>query len=377
MTEEHSLLICSSLYQMILTNKSDNFIILIKFVIVYNIYQNYHLKVGSIMANIQHVAQKAGVSVATVSRVLNNVTSVSQKTRLKVENAIKELNYQPSMLGRNLRNSESRLILVLIPSISNPFYTEIIKGIENIAILNNYNILLCETDSNPQRENIYFNMVKNKLADGIISMDPTVNMQKLNELAENYSIILCSEYEEGGAIPYVTIDNELAAYHAVKHLIKLGNKKIALINSDEKFLYARQRRNGYEKALKEFDLPIRNEWLYNTEQLDFQSGVHAMRRLLQLNEKPSAVFAVSDTLAIGALKEINVSGLKVPDDIAIVGFDKISFSNMTNPTLTTIAQPMYKMGCTAANMLINSIKGNKVESIVLDHELVIRESTMG
>jgi LacI family transcriptional regulator, repressor for deo operon, udp, cdd, tsx, nupC, and nupG len=329
------------------------------------------------MANIQEVAEKAGVSVATVSRVLNNITSVSPKTRLKVENAIKELNYAPSMLGRNLRNSESRLLLVLIPSISNPFYTDIINGIENFAIVNHYNILLCQTDSNPQRENIFFNMVKNKLADGIISMDPTVNKQKLNELARDHYIILCSEYEEGGSIPYVTIDSELAAYHAVKHLIKIGKSSIALINSDEKFLYARQRRKGYERALAEFGLPVRNEWIYNTQGLDFEHGVHAMRMLLQLNERPTAVFAVSDTLAIGALKEINNSGLKVPDDIAVVGFDKISFSNMTNPTLTTVAQPMYKMGYTAAKMLINSIKGNKVESVVLDHELVIRESTMG
>jgi LacI family transcriptional regulator, repressor for deo operon, udp, cdd, tsx, nupC, and nupG len=329
------------------------------------------------MANIQEVAEKAGVSVATVSRVLNNISSVSPKTRLKVENAIKELNYAPSMLGRNLRNSESRLLLVLLPSISNPFYTDIINGIENIAIMNHYNILLCQTDSNPRRENIYFNMVKNKLADGIISMDPTVNKQKLNDLAENHSIILCSEYDEGGSIPYVTIDSELAAYHAVKHLLKIGKKNIALINSDEKFLYARQRRKGYERALKEFGLPIRTEWIYNTQGLDFEHGVHAMRMLLQQKEKPTAVFAVSDTLAIGALKEINSNGLKVPDDIAVVGFDKISFSNMTNPTLTTVAQPMYKMGSAAATMLINSIKGNKVESIVLDHELVIRESTMG
>ncbi|MET3696931.1 LacI family transcriptional regulator [Bacillus oleivorans] len=329
------------------------------------------------MANIQQVAQKAGVSVATVSRVLNNAPSVSPKTRLKVENAIKDLNYEPSMLGRNLRNSESRLLLVLLPSISNPFYTEIINGIQNTAIANSYNILLCETDSNPQRENIYFNMVKNKLADGVISMDPTVNMQKLNELAENHPVILCSEYEEGGSIPYVTIDNELAAYQAVKHLIKLGHDKIALINSDEKFLYARQRRNGYERALREFELPIRNEWIYHTKDLDFQNGVQAVRMLLQQEEKPSAIFAVSDTLAIGALKGINVSGLHVPNDIALVGFDNISFSNMTNPTLTTISQPMYNMGCTAAEMLISSIKEEKVESIVLDHELLIRESTMG
>ena len=329
------------------------------------------------MANIQQVAQKAGVSVATVSRVLNHAAAVNPKTRMKVEMAIKELNYEPSMLGRNLRNSESRLLLVLIPRISNPFYTEVIKGIENIAITNQYHILLCETDTKPERENIYFNMVKNKLADGIILMDPAINRQKIHELAEHHPIILCSEYEEDGSIPYVTIDHELAAYQAVKHLIKIGNKKIALINTDEKFLYARQRRKGYERALKEFDIPIRDEWIYRTEQLDFEDGVHAMRMLLRQNEKPTAVFAVSDTLAIGALKEIKTNGLQVPEKIAVVGFDKIPFSNMTNPTLTTIAQPMYKMGCTAANMLINRIKGNKVESIILEHELVIRESTMG
>jgi LacI family transcriptional regulator, repressor for deo operon, udp, cdd, tsx, nupC, and nupG len=329
------------------------------------------------MANIQQVAQKAGVSVATVSRVLNHAASVSPKTRLKVENAIKDLNYEPSMLGRNLRNSESRLLLVLLPSISNPFYTEIINGIQNTAIAHSYNILLCETDSNPQRENIYFNMIKNKLADGVISMDPTVNMQKLNELAESHPVILCSEYEENGSIPYVTIDSELAAYQAVKHLIRIGNKKIALLNSDEKFLYARQRRSGYERALKEFDLPIREEWIYHTKDLEFQNGVQAMRMLLEQEEKPTAIFAVSDTLAIGALKGINGSGLHVPSDLAIVGFDNISFSNMTNPTLTTVSQPMYKMGVTAANMLIMSIKGEQVESVVLDHDLIIRESTMG
>lgn len=328
------------------------------------------------MANIQQVAEKAGVSVATVSRVLNHAASVSTKTRLKVEDAIKELNYEPSMLGRNLRNSESRLLLVLLPSISNPFYTEIINGIQNTAIANSYNILLCETDSNPQRENIYFNMIKNKLADGVISMDPTVNRQKLTELAESHPVILCSEYDEGGSIPFVTIDSELAAYQAVKHLIRLGNKKIALINSDEKFLYARQRRSGYERALREFDLPIREEWIYHTRDLEFQNGVQAMRMLLELEEKPTAVFAVSDTLAIGALKGINGSGLHVPNDLAIIGFDNISFSNMTNPTLTTVSQPMYKMGVTAANLLIMSIKGEQVESVVLDHDLIIRESTM-
>src|SRR6185312_9018224 len=129
------------------------------------------------MPNIQKVAEYAGVSVATVSRVLNGQTIVAPKTRVKVEDAIKKLNYEPSMLGRNLRNSESRLLLVSIPKISNPFYTEVINGIENAAIENNYTILLSETDSKPERENFYFDLVRKKVTDGIISMDPAVNIK--------------------------------------------------------------------------------------------------------------------------------------------------------------------------------------------------------
>lgn len=327
------------------------------------------------MSTISEVAKRAGVSVATVSRVFNNPEIVSKKTRSKVELVIKELNYEPNVLGRNLRTSESRLLLTLIPSISNPFYTEIINGIEDIALEQGYNILLCETDSNPKREAIYFNLLRNRLADGIISMDPTVDKDKLLALANRYPVVQCSEYDKDGTISYVTINNELAAYHAVRHLIKMGHKKIALINSHEMFLYARERRLGYEKALKENNLPIHSKWIYNTDSLQFEQGQCAMRNLLEQDDRPTAVFAVSDILAIGALKEVNSSGLHVPNDIALVGFDKISFSNMTHPTLTTISQPRYKMGAISATMLIDKIKGKKVDSIILEHELIIREST--
>jgi LacI family transcriptional regulator, repressor for deo operon, udp, cdd, tsx, nupC, and nupG len=327
------------------------------------------------MANIQQVAKQAGVSVATVSRVLNGQNTVSAKTKMKVEETIKKLNYEPSLLGRNLRTSESRLFLILIPTISNPFYLEIIKGIEQVAISQNYNILLCETDSNPEKENIYFDLVRKKMADGIISMDPAVNVETLKKLAENYAIIQCSEYEEGTGIPYVTIDNEEASYRAVKHLIQIGHKKIALMNSDEKYLFARQRKMGYKRALEENGITLKNEYIIPTQRLGFENGQQAMKKILNLQDRPTALFAVSDLLAIGALKEINAAGLHIPNDIAVVGFDKIDFSNMTNPTLTTIAQPMKRMGSVAARMLIEKIKGEEVESIILDHELVIREST--
>ncbi|MCT2537898.1 LacI family DNA-binding transcriptional regulator [Aquibacillus koreensis] len=327
------------------------------------------------MATIQEVAKKAGVSVATVSRVLNKHTVVNAKTRAKVEKVIKELNYEPSMLGRNLRNSESKLLLVVIPSIANPFYTEIVDGIQETAISNGYHILLCETNSNPEREATYFGMIKNRMADGVICMDPAVNKQKLFELAEKYPIVQCSDYDKGSNIPYVTIDSELAAYHAVRHLIKIGHKRIAMINTDERILYARERRAGYERALKEFGIPLDEELIFHTMDIDFNDGQQAMRSLLEVKDVPTAAFAVSDVLAIGALKEINNNGLKVPNDIALIGFDKLSFSNMTYPALTTVAQPMFKMGSLAAAMLIQKIQGKKVENIVLEHELVLREST--
>ena len=329
------------------------------------------------MANIQQVAKQAGVSVATVSRVLNGKDKVTAKTKQKVEEAIQYLNYEPSMLGRNLRNSESRIVLILIPSISNPFYFEIIKGIENMALSQNYSILLCETDSKPEKEEIYFDLVRKKMADGIISMDPAVNVETLKELAENHAIIQCSEYGGGIGIPYVTIDSEEASYRAVQHLIQIGHRKIALMNSDEKFLYARERRMGYERALQEHGIPLNRDYIFYTQELGFEQGQLAMKKILQLQDRPTAVFAVSDLLAIGALKEINAAGLHVPEDVAVVGFDKIDFSNMTNPALTTVAQPMYKMGTVAARMLIEKIQGKPVDSVVLGHELVIRESTTG
>lgn len=327
------------------------------------------------MATIQEVAQKAGVSVATVSRYLNSPTVVAKATGDRVDGAIKALNYEPSMLGRNLRKSESRLLIVLIPSISNPFYTEVINGIEDTAIELGYNILLCQTDSNPKREAIYFNLIKNQLADGIISMDPTINREKIIEIAGNYPLVQCSEYDKEGIISYVSINNEIAAYQAVKHLIKIGHSKIALINSNEKFLYARERRQGYEKALREAGLPVNADLMYTAGNLEFDNGRQAMKNLLSQTGKPTAVFAVSDVLAIGALKEINTSGLEVPKDIALIGFDKINFSNMTHPALSTVSQPMYQMGCISVNMLIDKINGKETESIILDHELVIREST--
>ncbi|GAB2536122.1 substrate-binding domain-containing protein [Gracilibacillus alcaliphilus] len=327
------------------------------------------------MATIQDVAKHAGVSVATVSRVLNTPSAVAEFTREKVEQAMQELDYSPSLLGRNLRNSESRMLLVLLPKVSNPFYLRIVEGIEETALDYGYNILLCQTHTKLEREKIYFNLLKNQLAAGAITMDPTISQEILSDMARQFPIVQCSEYDRDQNLSYVTIDSELAAYHVTKFLLKQGHRRIGLINVGKQFLYARDREKGYLRALKEFGVEFEEDWCYYADDVSFELGQLAMRSLLNKKKALTAVFAVSDLLAIGALKELNMQGICVPNDMAVAGFDKIDFTNMTHPTLTTVAQPTYKMGCISVDMLVKKIQGNKVEDVILEHELIIREST--
>ncbi|WP_152655842.1 LacI family DNA-binding transcriptional regulator [Oceanobacillus sp. CFH 90083] len=327
------------------------------------------------MPTIQDVARRAGVSVATVSRVLNNPSSVAELTREKVKQAIRELDYSPSSLGRNLRNAESRMLLVLLPKISNQFYLKIVEGIEEKALEHGYHILLCQTHSKMERAKVYFDLLKNQLAAGAITMDPTIDHQILIDMAKRFPFVQCSEYIKAENLSYVTIDSELAAYQVTKYLLKQGHQRIGLINVSEYFLYARDRRKGYLRALKEFHIEPEKDWFYSADTVSLESGQQAMRSLLNKKKGLTAVFAVSDMLAIGALKELNTRKIDVPNEMAIVGFDKIEFTNMTYPSLTTVAQPMYKMGEISVDMLIRKIQGEEVEDIILDHELILREST--
>lgn len=328
------------------------------------------------MLTIKEVAKEANVSVATVSRVINNNVPVSSKARIKVENAIKKMNYEPNMLGRNLRRSENRFILALLPNISNPFYAAIIKGVEDTAMSQGYNVILCQTDAEPEREKSYLNLLKQKLADGVINLDPILDEDFLMKIGEKYPIIQCCEYSENLDITYVSIDNKAAAYKATNHLIDIGHKNIALINSNEKYVYARQRKEGYIKALIDSNIKPNDKWIVNVD-LDFESAQSAVEYLLALDEKPDAIFAVSDILAIGALKAIAEARLRVPEDIAVVGFDNIPYAKIVTPALTTVNQPMYTIGTKACKMLIHKLRKDKdVSNEILDVQLIIRESTV-
>jgi len=329
------------------------------------------------LTTISDVAKAAGVSVATVSRVINGIANVSPETTAKVTKAIQELDYRPNLLGRNLRRTKSERILVLLPNISNPFYSEIVKGIEDVANRNGYSIMLCNTDSDIKREKKYIKMLKTRLADGAILMASEISCEELTELAKEVSMVQCCEYKEGIPVSHVSIDNEKAAYKATKHLISLGHRKIAFIGANNQFLSSNLREKGYLRALSDEGIEPNPDYLCYGD-YSYKSGLRNMKKLLNLQERPTAVFCVSDVMAIGAIRLAMEENLKIPEDLAVCGFDNIHFSWMFTPSVTTIAQPMYDLGCTAMDALIRIIEGKSSEVIhyFLEYELIIRESTV-
>ena len=328
-------------------------------------------------STIQDVAKAAGGSVATVSRVINNSEAVTESTREAVMSAIKILNYQPNLLGRNLRRTETRRLLVLLPNIGNPFYARIVKGIEDVAHKNGYNVMLCNTDSDAERERMYLELLKSRLADGVIFMAPVLGKEGLTEIGKSFPVVQCCEYTEGAQVSHVSIDNHAAAYKLTKHLISAGHQRIGMISCRGAVVSIMQRENGFKKALADSGIGFREE-LVKYGDYSFNSGLRAANQFVSMKDRPTAIFAISDIMAIGALRSIRENNLKVPEDMAVAGFDNINFASMCNPTLTTISQPKYDMGCISMELLLRQIRGELKEpkEILLEYEIIIRESTV-
>lgn len=328
-------------------------------------------------STIQDVAKAAGVSVATVSRVINKSGSVAQDTYNAVQDAIKRLDYRPNLLGRHLRRTESKLILALLPSIANPFYSRIVKGIEDVAQRNGYNVMLCNTDSDAAREQVYLELLKNRLADGVVFMAPEIGRRELTEISGRFPVVQCCEYREGAEVSLVSIDNHLAAVRVARHLTSLGHERIAMISCKNSFVSTIRREEGFRSEIEKMGLRLEDRRVVYGD-YSFISGYRTATHLLALKERPTAIFAISDMMAIGALKAAREKGLRVPEDLAVVGFDNISFASMCNPMLTTISQPKYDLGCTAMELLLRKVREELEEpvNITLENELIIRESTM-
>lgn len=325
--------------------------------------------------SIQKIARMAGVSVATVSRVLNNSDSVKPANRQKVLEAIEESNYQPNLLARQLRTARSSMILVLVSDISNPFCAEVVKGIEEQAERNGYRILLCNSGADIARSRSSLQLLSGKMVDGIITMDAFSKLPELSQLIGRAPWVQCAEHDDNGQISCVGIDDDVAAQSVVHYLAGQGRQRIALINHDLRYRYARLRQQGYAYQLKEQQLAW--QAIAYASELSFNAGKAAMNQLLAGETRPDAVFAVSDTLAAGAMAAIQQAGLRIPQDIAVVGFDGSELADMVSPPLTTLAQPSREIGRRACELVLQKIirPDSPPQCVIMQGELVVRASS--
>ena len=330
------------------------------------------------MATMADVAREAHVSVATVSRLLNNQGTVSPDTAKRVYAAIAKLSYEPNILARNFRRNESRVMLILSPNVTNPYYAHILSGIGDAATKLGYSALICNTEDDPVREREALEMLKRRRADGAILMASNIGCQWLLEYANHYPLVQCSEYDPQVDIPHVSIDNYLATQQAMEYLISLGHRRIAIISSENEYISTSLRLQSYKDTLEKHSITPREDYIrYASRDYSFKSGKLKAKELLSVTPRPTALFCISDTLALGAIISAKELGYRVPEDVTVVGFDDVEHTTMFHPYITTIAQPCYELGRQSVHLLYAEMtQGKEIpHQLILEHKLIIRESS--
>ena len=329
---------------------------------------------------LKDIAEKLNISLSTVSKALSNHPKISTKTKEKVLNITRELNYQPNLIARSLKLKKTKTIGIIIGDITNPFYAEILKGSENIANLNGMSIILCNSDYNYDKELEYINVLMAKKVDGIL-LTPSSNRNSLEFLRKADTPFVIMDALPDPEIPHncVYTDHYYGTYTAIKYLIDLGHTKIVLINGPSFITSCKQVELGFLKAMCENNIEVKNEYLIEGN-LKIQDSFKAMEKLLKLkdNKLPTAIFINSDEAAIGVYGAIYSTGRRIPEDFSIIGYDDIPGSKYLSPPLTTISQEKNQLGILSMNILIEEINGpknfeNKI--IKLTPNLVIRKST--
>lgn len=332
-------------------------------------------------ATIKDIAERCGVSITTVSRVINNKPEgVGSETRSKIIETIEQLNYQPNSIARSMITKKTHTVALVIPDICNPFFPELARGVEDCCTQEGYNLFLCNTDGSVEKELSYIKYLRERLVDGIIFT--TQNAEEFNEIFYNlqkdkFPFVFIERYiEDMEDLIGVFVDNTQGMYRAVRFLFENGHKNIAFITGPFNTTNAVLRFKGFQQAHLESGMDI-NYSLVKEGDYKLQSGYRQMKELLQENPgKFTAVIASNDLMAIGACNAIKEAGLRVPEDISVIGFDNISFTDICQPRITTVGIPIYNMGYTASKLLIDTLRGGELQSkkIVFDAELIIKNS---
>lgn len=329
------------------------------------------------MVTIREVAERAQTSIATVSRVLNNLDGYSEQTKLKVLKAAEELGYESNAVARSLIVKKTNTIGIVFPNISSMITYEFLNGIEEVAYKNNYSVIVSYTYSQPERMMKSLKTLYEKRVDGIIFTSDEVKDEYLEYLEKvNIPIVFLSTQSYKSSIPFVKVDDFKAAYDATRFLIDKGHTKIGMIsgNPDDK-IAGQPRLMGFKQALKDADIEGLNRYIRYGYDFNFYDGKVNMRSLIEENNELTAVFAASDEMASGALTTALEMGLIVPDDVSIIGYDDTRITEFVYPPLTALAQPLKRMGSEAVRLLIKIINGQSdVSSKLLSHSITERKS---
>jgi LacI family transcriptional regulator, repressor for deo operon, udp, cdd, tsx, nupC, and nupG len=329
------------------------------------------------MPTIDEIAKLCNVSKTTVSRVLNNHPYVSKEKREQILSVIKELDYTPNSLARNLRSNKTHIIAISVPNIDHPFFAQLIKGVSQEALANDYKVLIYQTFYNKKTELELMDLLKNKEVDGIILCSLENDWLLIQPFLKYGPIVLCNEYHNTASIPVICYDEFVAAYMAVNHLIEKGHKKIGFCYDTSYSEAQRQRKEGYLAALSDHNLLYKKEWLFG-KAFNIEDGFRIFEEIHKLKEKPTALFTGNDQVAAGIIKKAISSGYRVPEDLAIIGYDNQSICQVTSPTITTIDIPIIELGQQTVLKMLHYIRQNdkiKREVVKLPTKLVIREST--
>lgn len=330
---------------------------------------------------IKDIARMANVSHTTVSRALNDKSRIKNETKEKILSIAKELNYRPNFIARSLVMKQTKTLGLVITTIANPFYTELSQGIETTAIRLGYNIILCSTNYDVSVEKQYTDMLRSKGVDGIIFTSAHMGDPNIIGLAEEgYPIVLVNRRTYHPMVrekvDYIGVDNISGGFLAVEHLIKLGHDRIGVIGGSSESSVGFERLEGGKKALTAYGREVVGDYFLEGDFLK-GSGYRGGKEFLKMNRPPTAIFAANDYMALGTYQAIVEEGMKVPEDIALIGFNDIEFTSMKGIELTTIGQKKYEMGALAAKMLVERIEGKKMgpsKEIVLEPELIIRKT---
>jgi len=313
------------------------------------------------MANMKEIARLSRVSLGTVSNVLSGLPTVREPLRARVMAAVESLGYQPNQLARGLRRDKTNIIGMIISDVSNPFFPAVVKGAEDTAFNNGYRLFLCNSDNNFAKEETYLRELQTYLPSGLIIMTSDINGS--TKLAEAYRAA-GSHVVYVDRLPYqwdgdtVTSMNEQGSYEATKYLIALGHRRLAMISGPSHLTNSGERVAGFRRALAEAKIKLAAKYIQEGD-FNKQSGYERAKLLLQMDPRPSAIFAANDLLAFGAMNAIRDTGLRCPEDVSVIGFDNLDLAEVVTPPLTSVEQSGYNLGAVAAQLIADRIRGDK------------------